>query len=127
MWPFSQKPKSNIMLRAELLQKLPRCEVVIAEDRAYVLPSDSDVFAALGTDWSKYLAEINDCDDYVWRAKGKAAGHGWPVAAVKVVLLDGSAHYINGWINDRREWVLFEPQTREIFAQKIQRIVHIVI
>lgn len=127
IWPFATKAKRNTMLRAELMLKLPKCETAIAEDRAYILPSNSDVFSALGTDWSKYLAEINDCDDYVWRAKGKAAGRGWPFAAVKVVLLDGTAHYICGWINDRREWVLFEPQTREMFTQKIQRIIHIVI
>lgn len=127
MWSLLRKPESSIILRAELLKLLPPCDTVIAEDRAYRLPTDAEVISKLGTDWSKYLAEVNDCDDFVWRAKGKAAGMGWPVAAVKILQPGNTAHYIISWINDRRRWVNFEPQTREMYHNFIVKYLHIII
>lgn len=124
---FSAKPKSPVILRAELIKLLPPCEVVIAEDRAYRLPTDRDVISRLGTDWSKYLAEVNDCDDFVWRAKGKAAGMGWPIAGVKILQPGNLAHYIIGWVNDQRRWVNFEPQTRQIYRDYIVKYYQIII
>jgi hypothetical protein len=122
MWPFSERKKSVIALRKELLVLLPSAPTIIAEDRAYILPSDDEVLSRLDTDFSQYVAEYNDCDDYSYRAKGKAAGKAWAFGAVKIKRA-ADYHMLNCYVNDKKEFVLWEPQTRKTYDEAFEYII----
>jgi len=114
MWPF-KKEKDLILSRFEILDLLPPAQYYQVLDRSYILPSNDQVLSTLGKDWSSYLAEYNDCDDYAFRAKGKVAGRGWPFAVTWI----NSSHYINMFINRQKEVIFIEPQSRSFYELKI--------
>lgn len=126
MWPFADKPKPVTILKAELLKIVPKTsKITIADDRVYICPTAEQVTTRLGTDFSAYIAEYNDCDDYAYRAKGKASGKCWAFGVVKITNQMG-AHRLNCYINERKEFVLWEPQTRAEYTGTVLSYVDII-
>jgi len=117
-WPWRKKVSATIS-KVELLGYLPYSKTdPLVFDRTYRLPKDAEVMAVLGSDYSSFEDEDNDCDDYAFRAKGMTAGKGWPFALVWI----NSSHLLNGWLNDQREWVWLEPQTRQYFTGEVREV-----
>jgi hypothetical protein len=112
-WPWTKRKPEKI-LKAELLKLIPNSEIRFALDREYSLPTNREVFDLLGVDNRPFIPEQDDCDDFAFRAKGRMAGSGYPFA---VAWIDD--HVINGWLNDQREWVWMEPQTRLRYTKQI--------
>ena len=118
--------KSRILekvTRAEIVSLIPDAEFVQILDRDYFLPSDEEVLDKLGKDITIYESEKNDCDDFAFQAKGLICSNGWPFG---VAFVNGS-HYINVYVNDKKEFVFFEPQTRKKFDKVITKIQSIII
>jgi len=123
-WPWKKKRVLETISKLDLLDYLPHSKTdPLVFDRTYRLPTDDEVLHLLGNDYSLYDAEINDCDDYAFRAKGLASGRGWPFA---VVWINGS-HMINAWLNADREWMWLDPQNRKPYNGKIDVINAIII
>ena len=117
MWPFPEHREVEKISRSVLIQLLPDAEFISCVDRVYSLPTNSEVLEVLGKDNTVYIPEINDCDDFAYRAKGLASGRNWPFAVVYT-----GDHYLNGWINNLKEWAYMEPQTREIHFYHFDKI-----
>lgn len=121
-WPWSKKRSVEKISKSELIGLLPQTPSdPLIFDRFYLLPTDSEVYDALSEDFSVFEDEANDCDDYAFRAKGWLSGKGWPFGVVGV---DG--HVLTCWINDKRQVVYWEPQTRMIVPQP-EKILQIII
>lgn len=119
MWPFTKKRKPEKISKVELIGLLPYTKTdPFIFDREYSLPTDSEVLAVLDSDYSAFEYEVNDCDDYAFRAKGLVAGNGWPFAVVWI----NQNHMIIGWFNDQKTWTWYEPQTRKPFDGKIKSV-----
>lgn len=116
MWPFSKKKEPIIATRSDIIQILPDSLYYQVLDRQYILPTNEEVLSALGKDYALYTAEYNDCDDFAFRAKGKISGRGWPFAVIWV----NNNHYMNLFVNDKREVVVLEPQGRLIHKEEIK-------
>jgi len=122
MWPFKPKRIPKKITRSRLIELLPNAEFISCVDRVYSLPTTEEVLEALGQDTTTYQSEINDCDDFAYRAKGLATGRNWPFAVVHV-----PGHVMCGWVNDHQEWVWMEPQTRVIGNKGFSKIISIFI
>lgn len=126
MRPFADKPKPVTILKAELLKIVPQTDsVTVADDRVYICMTADEVKKCLGDDSTAYVAEYNDCDDYAWRAKGKVSGRCRAFGAVKIIRPEG-AHRLNCYINERKEFVLWEPQTRKEYDGEVLSYVDII-
>lgn len=111
-WPFKKRVAEKIK-KSDLIGLLPYTPTdPIIFDRFYSLPTDDEVLQVLGSDFSAFEDEVNDCDDYAFRAKGLVAGKGWPFAIVWV-----EGHVLVGWVNDKKEFVFCEAQGRIILSQ----------
>lgn len=109
MWPF--KDEKIIITREEVIDLLPDADFIQVLDREYILPSMDDILEVLGEDLTTYIAETNDCDDFAYRAKGLASGHGWPFA---IAYPHKIGHIMNMFISKDKQVMLLEPQTREV-------------
>ena len=127
MWPWSKKLPVVTMTRAEVLDLLPTAEYYELLKESYILPSDQEVLDVLGRDNSTYDHDINDCNDYAYRAKGLVAGRGWPFAVVWIRGTVNPKHSINLYVNRDKKVVLLEPQTRMVYADVIQKFHSILI
>jgi hypothetical protein len=122
-WPWNKKRAPEKIKKSDLVGLLPYTPTdPIVFDRAYSIPTDEEVIAALGSDFSSFEDEANDCDDFAFRAKGLVAGKGWPFAIVWVI-----GHVLVAWVNDKRELVWCEPQGRRIIQKPKEPIEQIII
>lgn len=120
-WPFKKRVAEKLK-KSDLVGLLPYTPTdPIVFDRFYSLPTDEEVLHVLGSDFSTFEDEVNDCDDYAFRAKGLVAGRGWPFAVIWT-----TGHLLVGWVNDRREMVYCEPQGRRI-VEKPKEILQIIV
>jgi hypothetical protein len=120
-WPFKKRVPEKIK-KTDLLDLLPYTPTdPLVFDRVYSLPTDGEVLAVLGSDFSEFEDEVNDCDDYAFRAKGLTAGLGWPFAVIWI-----PGHILVGWVNDKKAWTFCEPQGRRI-VPKPKEILQIII
>ena len=114
---IGEKSGRKMISQEELLQHLPGPRSFVQlNDRIYILPKDSEVLAALTASGiydrgGDYKPEVNDCDDFAFKAFGVLKGNGWAAAAMKVIMADTSGHYIIGWLNEDLVWRDLEPQT----------------
>lgn len=108
-WPRKKRIPEQIG-KGDLVVLLPYTPTdPLVFDRRYSLPTDDEVLSVLGSDFSAFEDEVNDCDDYAFRAKGLVAGRGWPFAVVWV-----PGHLLVAWVNDRKQVTFCEPQGRRI-------------
>lgn len=121
MWPWGKRVAEKVS-KSEIVGLLPYTKAdPIVFDRSYLLPTDEEVLDVLGSDTSVFYPELNDCDDYAFRAKGRASGRGWPFAIVWV-----PGHVLTGWINDKKQMVYFEPQSR-LIVPKPEEVLMVII
>lgn len=118
-WTWKKQRVPEVISKLQLLDLLPYSKTdPLIFDREYRLPTDDEVLAVLGSDYSAFESETNDCDDYAFRAKGLVAGKGWPLAVCWI----NRNHLINAWLNDQRKWVWFEAQIRKTYTGKIESV-----
>jgi hypothetical protein len=116
MWLIKDKPKTVIINRKDLLELLPPTNLItVAEDRVFICPRLEQVEEQLQSDSTKYVPEYNDCDDFAYRAKGKIAGRCWAFGVIKIKLIKG-CHMLNCFVNEKKEFILWEPQTRSKYT-----------
>lgn len=71
----------EVITKLALVDYLPYSKTdPLVFDRSYRLPTDAEVLDVLGSDYSAFEDEANDCDDYAFRAKRIVAGRSWPFA-----------------------------------------------